>query len=200
MHPYSTDESRVQVYGLLAVAAVVASWLIVAVTSRFTWPQWLVSAPSLAATFTVAYRVFEVWIWRWAPLRGLGLVEVADVSGVYEGKLISTYRGPDGSNVERAVRFEITQTWTRLNVTMSVLTGESSSYSVSAVASMGNDGRVALLKYLYQNKVSPAIADADMADHEGAADLRIDASGRLYGRYFNSRPRSGSIEAQKVDS
>lgn len=198
MHPYSTEESRVSVYGLLAVAAVALSWVIVTLTSHLTWPQWLVSAPSLAGTFAVLYRLFDTWAWRWVFFQRLGMVSVADVSGRYEGRLISTFIGPDGRQVERDVQIEIAQTWTRLNVIMTVASGSSSSYSISAVGAMTRDGVSTCLAYLYKNKVSPGIAEPDMADHEGAADVRIERDGRLHGRYFNSRPRKGSIEARKV--
>jgi hypothetical protein len=41
------------------------------------------------------------------------------------------------------------------------------------------------------------LAAADMGDHDGAADLRLDPDGRLAGRYFNSRPRAGTIEGTR---
>jgi hypothetical protein len=46
--------------------------------------------------------------------------------------------------------------------------------------------------------VNPALADADMGDHDGAAELRISPDGKMVGRYFNSRPRAGTIEAERL--
>lgn len=197
MHPYSTDESRVSVYGGLAVLSVVLSWAIVAATARLSWPEWLVSAPSLAGTFAVLYRAFDRYAWRWRWLHKLGVVKVSDVSGTYAGKLVSTYQDPAGKPVERDITLDIAQTWTRLSVFMTVISGSSSSTSISAHGSVTHDGSATCLAYTYRNKVNPAVADADMGDHDGAADLRIDDNGRLSGRYFNSRPRAGSIEGQR---
>jgi hypothetical protein len=197
MHPYSTDESRVSVYAGIAVGAVVLSWAIVAVTSPFHWPQWLVSAPSMAATFSLLYRWFDRVLWRWRLFHTLGVVGVADLSGVYVGTLVSTYKGEDGRPIQREVMLSVRQTWTRIAIEMTVSSGSSSSVSVSALGAVTNDGNAACMTYLYHNRVNPAIADADMGDHDGAADLRIYSDGLFKGRYFNSRPRAGTMEGHR---
>lgn len=197
MHSYSTDESRVSVYSLLAVVAVVLAWVIVAATSRLSWPEWLVSAPSMAATFALVYRLFDRVGWRWAIMRQLGLVEVRDISGTYRGRLVSTFKDSQGQPVERDVTIHVGQTWTKLAVEMTVSSGTSSSMSTSALGSVTHDGVASCLTYVYKNRVNPGLADADMGDHDGAADLRIYADGRLAGRYFNGRPRAGTIHAVK---
>lgn len=197
MHSYSTDESRVSAYSLLAVVAVLLAWAIVAATSRFSWPQWLVSAPSMAATFALVYRLFDLYAWRWPVWRRLGLVGIDDLSGTYQGRLTSTYKDASGNNVDRDIVIVVVQTWTRIKVEMTVSTGASSSMSTSALGSVVHDGTASCLTYIYKNKVNPGKADADMGDHDGAADLRIYADGKVSGRYFNSRPRAGTIEATK---
>lgn len=197
MHAYSTHESRVRVYSLLAVLSIAAAWLVSLVTSNFDWPQWLVSAPSVIGVYALIYQVFDRWLWRTAAVQRSGLTEVPDLSGTYDGELISTFKDSSGNNVVIDISLVIQQTWTNMSVEMAVTSGTSTSRSISAVGSISQDGTAARLIYLYQNKVNPGLADDDMHDHEGAADLRIKRDGTLEGSYFNSRSRSGTIQATR---
>jgi hypothetical protein len=65
------------------------------------------------------------------------------------------------------------------------------------MASVSSEGATARLAYCYRNKTNPGVADDDMGDHEGAADLTINAEGDDNGRYYNSRRRAGSIDARR---
>lgn len=197
MHAYSTPESRVRVYGLLAVIAVVIAWLITWATSHWSWPEWLVSAPSLAGVFTALYALFDRYLWKRPLARKLGLVQIVDVSGRYRGSLISTFNDSEGKPVQRDVVFEIHQTWTHIEVLMVVEGGSSTSRSQSAVAAVANRGEGMHLVYVYRNQVNPAVADSDMGDHEGAADIEVSNAGAISGRYFNSRPRAGTLTAKR---
>jgi hypothetical protein len=197
VHPYSTDESRVPVYSGLAVLSVVLSWAVAAATSSLSWPEWLISAPSLAAMYAVLYRLFDAYAWKWPLLHALGSVKVMNIAGNYDGKLVSTFHDADGKPIERHLTLRITQSWTRIAIEMTITSGSSSSMSVSALGSVMHDGSATCLTYIYRNKVNPAIADSDMGDHDGTAELRIYADGHVTGRYFNSRPRAGTIEARR---
>jgi hypothetical protein len=184
------------VYGLLAVASVVIAWAVYALAAQLEWPQWLVSAPAVPGAFALLYGLFDRHLWKHPWLRAVGLVQLRDVSGTYDGELVSTYLGPTGEPTRRGVAFTITQTWTRISVAMDVTSESSSSRSLSAVGGITNDAEVVRLTYVYRNEVNPAVADADMADHSGAAEIRISVDGRLTGRYWNARPRAGTIEAR----
>lgn len=197
MHSYSTHESRVKVYGVIAVVSVVIAWVLVWMTSYWDWPEWLVSVPSLGGVFAGLYGSFDRWLWRLPVLRSIGLVDIANVAGTYEGTLTSTFKDETGKHIKRNVTFIIRQTWTHIEVTMAVRGGSSTSRSQSAVASVSNRGLGTHLVYVYRNQVNPGVADADMSDHEGAADIEIAADGALTGRYFNSSPRAGSITARR---
>lgn len=193
----TTDEARVPLYAGMAVVAVVLAWGVVALTSKISWPQWLISPPSLAGTFAVVYALFDRVLWRTRLLHGAGIVKVADLSGIYDGSLVSTFVDADQRRVERAVTFTIKQTWTRICIEMDVRSETSSSMSTSALGAVRCEGDTAVLTYIYRNRVNPGVADADMGDHEGAAELRIKRDGGIAGRYFNSRPRAGTIYAQR---
>jgi hypothetical protein len=52
----------------------------------------------------------------------------------------------------------------------------------------------ARLTYTYRNQPRPGVADADMNDHDGTAEVVIDTrTGELTGRYFNFRGRQGAV-------
>lgn len=197
MHPYSTYDSKVRVQSLLTVCSVATAWLISIAASTIEWPQWLVGAPSVVGVYALLYGVFDRWLWRTPIAQRTQLVPVPDLSGVYEGRLTSTFKDADGENVVRDIELMIQQTWTRMSVEMNVISGSSSSRSISAIGSISKDGTSARLIYLYQNKVNPGLADEDMRDHEGVADLRIRPDGSLEGTYFNARTRKGTIQASR---
>ena len=181
----------------MAIIAVVCAWSITTLTSRYSWPEWLVSAPSLAAVFTLLFHVFDRYLWRWPVLSRMGVVGIPDTSGTYEGKLSSTFRDIAGQSVQRDVVLRVRQTWTHMKVEMEVASGTSTSVSTSALGSVQSDGSATCLTYVYANRVNPALADSDMGDHGGTAELRIYADGRFNGRYYNSRPRAGTIQGLK---
>ena len=200
MHPYSTHESRVRVYSLLAIVSVALAWLVSLVTSSFDWPRWFVSAPSVLGVYALLYQLFDRWLWRTSVAQRSWFTEVLDLSGTYDGKLTSTFKDKTGNNVVIDISLVIQQTWTKMSVEMAVTSGSSTSRSISAVGSISQDGTATRLIYLYQNKVNPGIADDDMHDHEGVADLRIKTDGALEGSYFNSRKRAGTIQATRRQS
>ena len=81
---------------------------------------------------------------------------------------------------------------------MSVGSSSRTSTSISYMANVSDEGASTRLGYCYRNKANPGVADDDMGDHEGATDVSITSDGNLSGRYFNSRPRAGSIEAHRT--
>lgn len=197
MHTYSCPESRVLTYALIGVVAIVVAWAIFPLTSLISWPEWLVGAPSALGVYALLYAFYDRILWRTRAARSLGLSWVTDVAGRYEGELVSSYKVND-LNVRRPITIDIRQTWTSIEVAMLVATGSSTSRSRSAMASIVEEGMATQLTYVYRNKVNPAVADDDMGDHDGAAELLIRPDGSLTGRYFNMRPRAGTIEAKRV--
>lgn len=198
MHAYASYDNRVKVYGLLTVLSVLVAWVLHWVSALAAFPEWLVSVPSVAGVFALLYVGFNRWAWKWRICRVLGLSPTPDLSGCYDGLLTSTYEEPgEGGRAEREIEIKIVQTWSRLAVTLNVKRGTSTSTSISAMASMTEHAEDTRLVYVYQNQVAPAIADEDMSDHQGLAEVVISKQGRLTGRYFNSRPRSGALAAQR---
>jgi hypothetical protein len=197
MHRYSSDENRVTTYALLAVPAVAISWLLVKLVSIVEWPEWLVSVPAVSGSYVLCYGLFDRILWRTRFARALRLSTTPDVSGKYEGTLTSTYLDDQGEQAIHPIKVVVEQTWTHLHVRMDVGEDERTSSSVSFMGAISSEGSSCRLGYCYRNKINPAVADEDMGDHEGTADLVI-TGGVASGRYYNSRPRSGAIEARRV--
>lgn len=194
MHAYATDESRTKGYAYLAVGAVmvaiVTNWI---VEETGFAPTWLVSAPAVAGAFGLLFEVFDRWGWRahWGPLR---LSNTPNIEGRYDGELVSTFEGRT-----LPISLVVDQTWTRLGVRFEVLDNTTST-SRSLTARLERVGHAhAVLTYTYRSQVRPGVADADMGDHDGTAELTIDlSSNTASGRYYNYRGRQGTISVRRT--
>lgn len=157
-------------------------------------PAWLIGAPALAGAYGLCFQVFDRWAWRWPLLKALRVPKNPDIEGVYEGELRSSF------DRERAipVRIEIDQSWTAIAIRFEV-TGEVTSTSSSVTAGLEQVGHGhARLTYTYRNQTSPGIAPDNLNDHDGTAELVIDSTGRVRGRYYNLRGRNGSLSLQRT--
>ncbi|RLK24682.1 hypothetical protein DER29_2607 [Micromonospora sp. M71_S20] len=196
MHVYSTSDSRTAALGTIAVCAVL---LAIGANAAFTalgvGPPWLFSPPTVAASFGLLYRAVDTIAWRWSLLQRLGIIQVPVLEGIYEGQLVSSYQGRT-----LPVRICIDQTWTRIAIRFDVLPPTSST-SYSVAAGLGVDGHHhARLTYTYRNQTRPGVAEADMNDHDGTAEVVIDTtSGELTGRYFNFRGRQGTLALTRTN-
>lgn len=194
MHVYSSHDRRAGVYAVLATIAVALAIALSATADAFSLgPPWLVSSPTVAGAYALLYRLVDTAAWKWQWLHRLGLIDTPTVDGIYDGHLLSSFH-PD----EIPVRIEIDQRWTRLSVRFSVV-GVTTSSSRSVAADLAADGhRDARLTYTYKNIINPVVADSDMGDHDGTADLYFDTTtGAVRGRYFNARGRQGTITLQR---
>jgi len=190
VHVYSSSDNRTPALGAIAAGAVlIAIGMNVAAEALGIGPAWLVSSPTVAAAFGLIYRFVDTVAWRWPLLRRLGLIEVPLLQGTYDGRLISSYQ-----QTTRPVRICIDQTWSKIVIRFDVLPPTSStSYSVTAgLSTVGH--HQARLTYTYRNQTRPGVADQDMNDHDGTAEVVIDTqTGELHGRYFNFRGRQGTL-------
>lgn len=194
MHPYSTSENRVAVYAVLGLVAVFVSWLVVALTDGLDLPQWPVSAPTAMGVYGGLYQTFDKVLWKSPAMRFLRLSTTPDLSGIYVGALASTYVDENGVQAKRDVQLSVRQTWTRLRVGMVVGQEPRTSTSRSVAAALDCDDDEVRLLYSYRNVVNPGVADDDLGDHDGTAQLALEPDRRtMQGRYFNGRRRAGSL-------
>lgn len=198
MHAYSKDEGNknaaLGTLAFLSVAiAMAANWIL---TQFGVTSAWWFSAPTVASTFGILYLVMDKHAWRWNILRSMGLIDTPMIEGEYVGTLESTYQGKS-----LPIVIAIDQTWNRIAIRFTVTEPKTStSYSMTAgLAKAGHD--IARLTYTYRNQIKPGVADSDMNDHDGTAELNINfETGSAVGRYYNFRGRQGSLNLERSKS
>jgi hypothetical protein len=190
VHSYSCNDNRTRTQATLAfVAVLVAIGANAAASPLDAVPGWLVGAPTVAAVYGLLHRLIDTTAWRWSWVRLLGLIDTPQVEGAYVGQLTSDYE-----NTTIDIRLRIQQRWTEIDIRMEVL-NRTTSTSRSVAAALCRAGHHdAQLTYTYKNEIRPGVADPDMSDHDGTADLLIDPrTGTITGRYFNARGRRGTM-------
>lgn len=195
MHSYASSSNRSKPLGLLAVCSVAAAIALQAVFDHLKiGPAWLLSPPTVGGSFGLLFLLVDRWAWRWPLLRKPGIIDTPIVEGTYEGLLRTSW---DGST--REVRVKIDQTWTQIAIQFEVLAKKTStSYSVAAaVETLGHTD--ARLTYTYRNQIRPGVADDDMKDHDGTAEVTISGAGAMSGRYYNFRGRQGTLELTRLE-
>lgn len=192
MHPFGTDSN--ERFRVLLLFIPISFWLANGAQRLLDkvgvgWPDsggFLGDPTSAAACFGVLYWVFERWGWRWRPLHQLGLVEVRDLRGTYDGYLESSftdYKQPYDATLN------IRQSWTRISVRL--VRSQSRSRSEGATI-LVNANEGVRLSYEYRNDPEMKQPDA-LATHRGTAVLVLgcDQERRiLEGSYYTSRGRA----------
>lgn len=153
---------------------------------------WISSGPSFGIIYTIIFAIYNKFAWKWQVLKLIGMPVVANLSGTYQGKLLSSYKDENGSPTEVSLTLEIEQTWTRIVVYLQTGTDTSESYSFMA-SLFEVDDKSKRLTYSYTNKPFNAIADPDMQPHDGTASLVFKQDGSVKGTYYNARTRTGTI-------
>lgn len=144
MHPYVTDsKERITIPLCVAGASLIIAWIAAAIKLPMSW--WL-RAPFVLAVYAVISIIFDRQLWRWNYLRGIGLVKLPDMSGVWSGHILSSF---DGLKREIPVNMQITQNWRTIYITLT--TEKSRSHSVLAGITISNSG-TATLSYEYANE------------------------------------------------
>jgi len=178
MHPYATDSDEHRIVILvLALVSVAISSIVTELVGHIP----VVPAVSPFALFGAFYAAFMRWVWKWKPLRWIGLVKVPDLNGTWEGHLTSSY---DGN--QHAITVKIRQDWTRICISLYT----ANSVSHSRVASLlTNDSGGVTLSYEYINEPR-ADASASMVPHRGMTSLYLENANILDGSYYTGRGRN----------
>jgi hypothetical protein len=184
MHGYGTDSVERRIVPLLlASVAIVLAWVSsrILAETHLSVPWWL-DAPSSLAFYGALYALFDTYLWRNGLLSKLGLVRIPNLTGRWNGYLISSF---DGHTKHHHLVINIFQSWTHIAVFLTTAT--SMSRSCAAVIQVDDPEGVALI-YQYQNQ---PLADAmkTMHMHYGTAMLRVSNGGWLVGEYYAGRDR-----------
>lgn len=195
MHPYSSDSRNGRLAPLvIAVAAILLAWCLSAVLSALdATPPWWLDTPAVVGFYGMLWNLWDRSLWRLGGRRR-NLSGVLNVSGTWEGKIISSYGG--GTTVEAALSIE--QTATRISVGLT--TASSTSESVMAMALAHRPHTSGLIMFDYANEPRTLGPDS-LRHHLGHASLTLSADGKsLKGEYRTeaSRGNSGRMEFRLV--
>lgn len=140
---------------------------------------------------TLLSSLFISFAWKWRIFRGR-LIPIPDISGKWEGKLISTYTNPP---MEIPTTVYIKQTF--FHTIVKIQTGESSSISKCASFDIDSERGVKHLYYSYVNKPKAEVRHRSEI-HYGTTLLEISEDNQsMTGEYWTSRKTTGSIDLRK---
>lgn len=154
-----------------------ASWL------RFFSPAVLV--------VTVAWSLWEHWIWRWPAVQSIKGVP-RNVRGTWKGTLTSLWRDEFGNGVDpKDAYLVIRQSFATVSVTM--FTNESASQS--SLGRVSPFDHKAQLDYMYLNKPDLRFEHRSRI-HHGSTSLDVvgQPCSRLRGRYWTDRNSHGELD------
>ncbi len=185
MHPYAT-ESNERKYVPLFIAAIslLAAWGLNKTLSilQIVSPWWF-DAPSVIGFYGLFYNIFDRWLWRMPILRQIGLVNLPDLNGTWNGYVVSSF---DGHGTRHGAHIEILQSWTKISIILR--TENSKSHSLIATIITKNPGGI-VLSYEYLNEPK-ANAKETMHPHRGTTWLTLVKSGEMFdGEYYTGRDR-----------
>lgn len=143
---------------------------------------------------TIIFFVIDKWGWKYWLFKWL--VDIPNLNGRYEGKIVSSFI-KDDKNVEIKFALEIVQTASSIHVSSYYFNpetnDETASYSIIEEIEKQKNGAFKLF-YLYSNM--PGRLNNVLTQHEGTAaatyfpDLK-----KIDGGYYNSRKNTGQFEA-----
>lgn len=203
MHPYSDSTDRLKIYIYIAIiSAIITPKLnnqLVALEFLKDFEPWISSSLSFTVVFTVLYQCFKHVLWRYKPIRKIAFLSIDNLNGIYRGELISSFKDADGNNVKVDLELNIQQDWTSIQIYMKTGSGSSTSQSIMANMCAINERSTRLI-YYYTNTPLNEIADEDMFQHDGTANLIFNKDGTVEGNYFNGKLRKGSIKLSKIET
>ncbi|RYD52371.1 MAG: hypothetical protein EOP52_09415 [Sphingobacteriales bacterium] len=150
---------------------------------------------STIGLITGALAFVNYWGWRWRIFKFL--VDIPNLNGRYEGKLISSYLDPQGNPVERDCVMEIKQNSSSLHIYSyygDVQTGITSSSSKTTLEQLIKEpSGFFILYYIYSNQPGGLISQ--LSNHDGTAKLTYYPDlKKLSGEYYNRRINTGTFE------
>ena len=192
MHSYEV-EGRGRVAVSLAIASILIIWLLHVVLDAINFdPQWWLSVPSFAGSYSGLHWLFDRYVWRLGLLRKLKLIQLPDLNGKWVGEVESSYSQVGSAHPVSVI---ILQRWSRILVRLE----SEHSRSRSITASLRTiDLLNPQLSYQYVNEPK-SNAPVTMEMHRGTATLETTGSG-LEGDYYTGRGRGevGTIKLSKA--
>jgi len=170
----------------MAIISILLAWVLYWILNKIpkNIPVWALDVPAAYGSYWLLLKIFDKWLWKYPLMRSLGIVQVPNLSGKWNGVLRSSY---DNYKTEYPISLDIRQTWTHLLVKLRA--EKSSSYSIIGGIVVG-DGKPAMLSYDYLNEPLPDAIPETMHMHRGMVHLALMEDGSLDGVYFTGRSRN----------
>lgn len=155
-------------------------------TNLAQW-SWLISPPSALGLFAfLNWTLYGKFLWSLPLMRLLGIVEVPDLRGRWEGTLVSSF------NQEQILcAFEIEQSAHHILVWAYFERSTSSPIAANFVTVNHRQ----YLHFTYDNDTG-ALSTDGMHDHKGTMSLEFH-NGELRGSYFNARGNHGDVVLER---
>jgi len=137
-------------------------------------------------------------LWRKFPI--IGRKTFPDLSGIWEGTLISTWIDPATGSSKPPIPTTITIRQGLFTTTISLKTGESTSHSTRSFLEPFRDTARFRIWYSYNNDPQAQYQHRS-SPHEGVAFLEValdDDPNRLTGRYYTARRTTGDIDVRRI--
>jgi hypothetical protein len=187
----NTIKIHAQIFTFLIIWAIVL--MITRVYSTVDLWTAIKQIPQAISIYAIIGILFTKWIWRWNILQGW-LIKIPDLQGTWRGELKSDWINQEtGKSIDPiSVVLVIRQTFSTIKCTL--MTKESTSYSMTADINFVPNGEDLYLTYNYTNRPKATIRDRS-AIHDGASILKIIQKPNkcLEGEYWTSRKTRGDI-------
>jgi len=195
MHVYATDSPERR--NITVYLAVMSIFIAIGLSKLpplmgYVIPWWL-DYPSVMGVFGILYGLFNGTIWKYNIFRRIDLIKVPNLSGKWEGTLLTSY---DNHEQRHNVNVVIEQNWTEMCISLRADHSESNSQASSLLVRQNN---VPLLIYNYFDEPR-GTATESMHSHRGTGVLKLIASDELDGQYYTGRDRLtyGVLRLKKV--
>jgi hypothetical protein len=188
---------------VIASVAIILAWGIEGATSLFTG-----NSPSAVKLISMVVTIIcsgivtiatAVWRRLWQRFPMIGRKLFPDLTGTWEGELVSTWTNPATGLPAAPVPATI---WIRqgfFSTSIKLRTGESTSYSTRCLLEADDEAGRFRFWYSYDNNPQAQYRHHS-ARHEGVAWLELDIDTdpeRLVGCYYTDRKTSGDIDVRR---
>ena len=188
---------------VIASVAIIVTWGIEGAASLFTG-----NSPSAVKLISLVVTIIcsgivtvatAVWRGLWQRFPMIGRKLFPDLTGTWEGELVSTWTSPATGLPAAPVPAKI---WIRQGIfstSIKLRTGESTSYSTRCLLEADHEAGRFRFWYSYDNSPQAQYRHRS-ARHEGVAWLELDIDTdpeRLVGCYYTDRKTSGDIDVRR---
>lgn len=149
--------------------------------------------PQAISVYAIIGIIFTKWLWRWSMLHGW-LIKIPDLQGTWEGELKSDWTNPTTGKRIDSIPMILVIRQTFSNIKCTLMTKESTSYSITADINIIPGGEDLFLTYNYTNRPKAVVRHRSEI-HDGASILKIIKKPEmcLEGEYWTSRKTIGDI-------